>query len=208
VLEIIDMILLVPRIHPKVSLLKQPVQLPYISSEVIRLMVPTGQRNFGPRTIKVAEHLPRKAYVFVWSENQLNGSYTANRLELNHYNIKKCLLQCNSTHLPYWDGWNPDFDNGKYSELYDGLFKQLEVDPSTVSVNRRSFPNGFVVFPFDISGKGVSYEYYTGKQSGVLELTIEFSQATANNLAVMVVLENEHVLSFNKNREFTDTAPK
>ena len=207
VLEVVDMYLLVPRIYPKQSLLKQPVQLPYISSEVIRMMVPANQRNFGPRTIKVAEHLPRRAYVFIWSENQLNGSYTQNRLELNHFNIKQCLLQCNSTHLPYWDGWVTDFAAGKYSELYDGIFKQLELDPSTVSVNRRSFPQGFVVFPFDISGKAVSSDYYPGKQSGVLELTIEFGQANANNLAVMVVLENERILSFNKNREFTDNPP-
>ena len=168
-------------------------------------MVPPQQQNFGPRTIKVAEQLPRRAFVFLWTENQLNGSYVENRLELNHLGLTKCLLQCNSRHLPYWDGWQTNFDNGHYSELYDGLFKQLELDPSTVSVTKRDFPNGFVLFPFDISGKALTSDYYPSRESGTLELTLEFAAATQQNIAILIVLENERILSFNKNREFKDT---
>ena len=107
--------------------------------------------------------------------------------------------------MPYYGGWCPDFPNDNYSELYYGLFKQLGLDPSSVSVNKKAFQNGFVVFPFEITGKDLSSEYYGDNQSGNLELTMEFSAATETNVAIMVVLENEKVISFNKNREFKDS---
>jgi hypothetical protein len=204
VIEILDMTLLVPRIYPKATLLKQPVSIAYVQNEIIRIMIPTGQRHFGPRTIKIAENLPRRAIVFFWSENQLNGSYTENRLALNPFKTTKCLLQCNSVHLPLWDGFNVDFYNNQYSELYDALFKQLSLDPSTVSVNKFEFGNGFTIFPFDVSGQALSSEYYPTKQSGILELTVEFKEPTTENIALMLILTHEKIVSFNKNREFKD----
>jgi hypothetical protein len=206
VIEILDMSLLVPRIYPKAALLKQPVSIAYVQNEVIRIMIPTGQRHFGPRTVKIAETLPRRAIVFLWTENQLNGSYTESRLALNPLRVNKCLLQCNGVHLPFWDGYNVDFDDYHYNELYDGIFKQLSLDPSTVSVSRTQFGNGFTIFPFDVSGQALSSEYYPTKQSGILELTLQFKEPTTQNIALMLILTNEKIVSFNKNREFKDQA--
>lgn len=203
VIEITEMALLVPRIIPKPSLLKQPARLPYIYNEVVRMMFPANAQTFGPRTILVTDNLPRRCTIFIFTETQLNGQNDTSRVALKHHSIDNILLTVNGEHLPFYGGYNVDFTTSKYAELYNALFSQL-TNPNSVDVSKLEFPDGFVVFPFDLTQKNISQNYYPKKRPGSIDLSIHFAAATTQNLSIMAILEHERVISINRNREWDD----
>lgn len=202
-IQIEDMYLIVPRIVPRLALLKQPAKLPWVNSIVHRFMFPAGFRNFGPRTIMITESLPRKCVIVILTETQLNGQFDTSRLAFSHQDVDKILLTLNGEHIPMYDGYEPDFLNTNYSEVYDSLFHTLG-SSTTIDVKRNQFPDGFVVFPFELTQKNISSEFYPPKRAGSLELTIHFRIAARSNLAILAILEEERVLSIDKNREWKD----
>ncbi len=209
VVEIQDFYLMVPRIFPKSSLIATPTKIPWVKTTVHRFMFNAGSENFGPRSVVHADSLPRHALVTIMSETQLNGARNTCRHEFEHHDVDQMLITVNGEHYPYIKGFQPDFSqNSAYSLLYDSLFKDLG-DESSIDVSREDFRGGFVVYPIDLTQKNLSNNYYPPKRTGQVEIQIHFANAPTENLAILVILEEERVLSFDKKREFTDNpAPK
>ncbi len=203
VIEIQDFYLMVPRVFPKPALLGAPTLIPWLQTTVHRFIFVAGSQNFGPRSIVHSDTLPRRALVVILTETQLNGRADLCRQEFNHRNVSQMLITVNGEHYPYINGYQTDFNNGEYSLLFDALFTELG-DGNTVDINREQFTGGYVVFPMDLTQKHLSDTYYPPKRSGQIEIQAQFSQAPAANLVILVLLEEERVLSFDRKREFVD----
>lgn len=203
VIEIQDFYLIVPRIIPKSTFLGSPARLPWLNTEVHRYMFPSGSTNFGPRSLVHTDALPRRCIVLVLSENQLNGQLDKNRQEFEHHDVDKLLVTVNGKHLPSLNGYTPQFNRNAYSVLYDSLFQELGSE-GTIDVTREDFSGGFVVYCVDLSQQNLSSSFYPLKKAGQAELEIHFRQAPNENLAILVLLQEERVLSFDKKREFID----
>ena len=201
--ELHDIHLLVPRIVPKVSLLKQPASYPWANTRVHRFMFPAGSRTFGPRIITTTDILPRRCIVVLMRETQLNGQADQNRQELRHYDVEQMLVTVNNTHKPFYGGYTAMFDDADYGFLYDNLFRELG-DTNTIDITREDFTGGVCVFPFNLTDSNVSSSYYPVKKSGSVDLQISFRIAPPQNLSILVLLEEERVYKIDKNREFTD----
>ena len=163
VIEIEDFYLIVPRIHPKSSLLGGVVKIPWMNTSVQRFMFPSGSTNFGPKPVIHADSLPRKCILAVLTEDQLNGNKHKNRQQLKHHNIEKALITVNGKHLPVINGYATDFPNGCYSFFYDSMFTELG-DPDTVNISREAITGGFAVWGFDLSEKSLSSSFYPAKK--------------------------------------------
>jgi len=203
--QITDMFLMVPRITVKNSLLKKPVVIPYKKYDCLRLIFPPDVPNFGPRNILTQDVMPNKCMVVLWTDDQLNGTYQANRNRFHHYNATQVLVRLNNEHLPHFEGLKADWTGERYDEVYHAVFDNLG-DTSTIDINKTDFKNGFVIWAFDLTQKNLSEEYYPSKRKGSLDISMRFDPAPILPIAILCILESERKLTFDKNRSVTESS--
>ena len=207
VVEILDCYLLVPRLKVKPSLLKSVGRYPWVKTEVIKYIHPAGVTNFNTRTVYNGPNIPRRAFVVVMTEPRFENTLSLNRLRFMPASITQMLMTVNDIHKPIHNGYSADFANYDYTEVYAGLFNELNKNwhPNSVDISWEEFRDGYTIWAFDLSSNRTSSaDFYAPPQSGNVQLMIRFNPAQNDAMVVLVFLEHEHLLTFDKNRNWED----
>ena len=207
VVEILDCYLLVPRLKVKPSFLKSIARYPWVKTEVIKYIHPANVTNFNTRTVYNGPNVPRRAFVIVMTEARFERNPQSNRLRFMPADVTQMLMTVNDVHKPIHNGYISDFPNFNYTEVYAGMFNELNKNwnPNTLDISWEEFRDGYTVWVFDLSSnKSSSADYYAPSQSGIVQLSLRFNPAQADAMVVLVFLEHEHMLSIDKNRNWED----
>jgi hypothetical protein len=205
--EILDCYLLVPRLKVKPSLLKSVGRYPWVKTEVIKYIHPANVTNFNARTVYNGPNVPRRAYVIVMTEGRYERDIQTNRLRFQPADVTQMLMTVNDVHKPVHNGYISNFPNMDYTEVYAGLFNEMNKnwDPNSVDISWEEFRDGYTIWAFDLSSnKTSSADFYAPPQSGIVQLRIRFEPAHQEPVVVLVFLEHEHMLSIDKNRNWED----
>jgi hypothetical protein len=205
--EILDCYLLVPRLKVKPSLLKSIARYPWVKTEVMKFIHPANVTNFNARTVYNGPNIPRRAFVVLLGETRYERNSQLNRLRFMPMDVAQMLMTVNDEHKPVHNGYISDFPNYNYTEVYAGLFNELNKnwDPNSIDISWADFRNGYTIWAFDLSSnKTSSADFYAPAQSGTVQLRIRFNPAQAETVVVLVFLEHEHMLTIDKNRNWED----
>lgn len=203
--EISDFTLLVPRIYPKPSLLKQPAVYPWVHTHMQRHIIPKGAKNFGPKNILTTDCLPRRCIVFLWSEEQLEGDYKEIRHDLQHYGVESICAKVNGEDVPRYGGLTGmDYERGlNYGQVYQNILDQVGWE-GCINFGVWNVLDGCTLYPFDLTQKRLSPDYYSPKKAGTIDLIINFKVALPKNTVVMVMFEDERIIKVDKMRQVTN----
>ena len=202
-----DCFLLVPRLKVKPNLLKQVASYPWIKQETLKFIHPAGVLNFNAKEIYTGGSIPRRAFVVMIKEDYLNGDIQHNWLNLEHFGAVQMLMEVNGSHRPYVNGYKMNFATFDYTEVYNGLFYELnkQTDQGSIDITHEEFRGGFTVFAFDLSDNKVCpSDAYAESKPGRVKLSFRLSAGIQHNIAVLVVLEHERIIRIDRARNWTD----
>jgi hypothetical protein len=194
--------LLVPRIVPKAGLLKQVANYNYTSREVLKFVHIRRTLNFPPRCLHRGEGVPKRVLVVLQAEQQYNGNLEMNPLRFEHHNIEEMMVTVDEREYPYAGGYNVNFTNNDYHESYQQLLADCG---HQVDIDVTEYNTDFTVFSFDLTENGgVDEESVGSRRSGEVFVSFKLRGGAQGNIICLCVLERDRVLSFDKNRNFTD----
>jgi len=198
--------LLVPRIVPKASLLKQVANCNYVQTSVLKFLHPAGGKLFAKRSLHRGDGVPNRIFVILFTERQYNGSYSLSRLEFKHHTVEQMLVEIDNQHYPTTNGYQiPRWDDTSCVEAFVNLRKSCG---KNVDVALHEFQSGRTIFCFDLQQRREDEkdesDVIAKRRSGEVYLTFALRDPLAEPLIVLVFLERNRVLSIDKNRNFSD----
>ena len=116
-------------------------------------------------------------------------------------------MEVNGSHRPYVNGYKMNFTDFDYTEVYNGLFYELnkQTDQGSIDITYEEFRGGFTVFAFDLSDNKVCPSgFYAESKPGRVMLSFRLSAGSQHNIAALVVLEHERIIRIDHARNWTD----
>jgi hypothetical protein len=119
------------------------------------------------------------------TEKSYNGDWQLNKLKFDPCGASSVLMKCNQKHLPYINGYQADWVNDLFGEVYAGVVRELGASHSTVL---EDFDDGYCIFGFDLTSSRTGNMALEKPNRGSLELEVKFNPEPTENLMVILVL--------------------
>ena len=145
--------------------------------------------------------LPNRVFVAMVDNDAFTGSFKKDPFEFKHYNLSKIGCFVNGESLPT-QPLKFNFAKDEYLEGYRSLFTttgKINRDEG-IDINRRSYKSNNALFGFDISPSMCNGGHQESVKQGTLRLELEFQEALANTITVLIYADFDNHISIDKFR--------
>ena len=175
-----------------------PFRMDFTKVTMQKLQIASGVSTITLPDLYLGTIPDRVAIGFV-RDDALAGSYTLNPFNFEHSNISSIKLEVNSEQVPKV-ALEPNFAKaGSYLREYMYTLDSLGYDTGQhiFDLTPVEWANGFTIFAFKLTG-GPLGTIRAAPRTGVVRLSLKFSQATARNISAIVMAEQPATLEIDK----------
>ncbi|KAK3099732.1 hypothetical protein FSP39_008638 [Pinctada imbricata] len=193
--------------HSK-QLEKTPVKYPLVRNEVKMNTIPTGSKEFYWDNM-FPQAIPDRLVVGMVTQKGVNGDYTSNPFNFEHFNTTGISLSINGESLP-GRPLQMDFgDNRNYVSAFVRLFEACGKwnKDTGLYISRENFGNGYTFFAFNITPCFFEADYINLVRRGNTRLELRFNSATTEAVNVVVLATFSSLLEINKSRDINYVQP-
>jgi hypothetical protein len=145
---------------------------------------------------------PKRVLMVLVDEARHNGDYALHPFRFQHHDMAELLLTVDGKHYPYAGGYKVDFAAHDYHEGYTQLLADCG---NEVDIDVSEYDNDFTIWSFNLTESGpIDDGSVAPRRSGEVFLSFQLRNNPAANLICLCILERDRVLTFDKNRNFTD----
>ncbi|XP_061170293.1 uncharacterized protein F54H12.2-like [Saccostrea echinata] len=214
-LELLDVVYKVAkvRVDPGVllnhstQLESTPVKYIISRNELKMNTIPKGSTEFYWDNI-FPQAVPYRIVIGLIDQKAVNGDYTANPFNFEHFNVSDVGVYVNGESVP-GRPLKTDFTAGHFLSAYTRLFEasgKWNKDAGLV-ISRENFKAGYSLFVFTIDPCGFGEEYLNLIRRGNTRLELKFKQATTKAANVLVLATFSSLLEVDKSREINYIQP-
>ncbi|XP_061191760.1 uncharacterized protein F54H12.2-like [Saccostrea echinata] len=214
-LELLDVVYKVAKVrvdpgvllnHSK-QLESTPVKYIISRNELKMNTIPKGSTEFYWDNI-FPQAVPDRIVIGLIDQKAVNGDYTANPFNFEHFNVSDVGVYVNGESVP-GRPLKTDFTAGHFLSAYTRLFEasgKWNKDAGLV-ISRENFKAGYSLFVFTIDPCGFGEEYLNLIRRGNTRLELKFKQATTKAANVLVLATFSSLLEVDKSREINYIQP-
>lgn len=184
-----------------------PVKYPITRNELKMNTIPKGSNEFYLDNI-FPQAIPDRVVVALLDQRAVNGDYTANPFNFEHFNVTDVGIYINGESVP-GRPLKTNFALNNYSSAYTRLFEacgKWNKDAGLI-INRNYFGRGYTFFVFTIDPCGFGEDYLNLVKRGNTRLELKFQQATSKTANVLVFASFSSLLEVNQVREINYIQP-
>lgn len=205
-------ILTVRRVKPSPGVLlghadamkRTPAKYPITRKECVTIAVPAGMRVVNEDNIFRGQ-LPTRVVICMVDGAAYAGAYHLNPYNFKHFNFR--LMQLFSDGYPVQSQpLKPTFDEESFIHCYETLYRGLnKINGERSSIiKRHDWPRGYSLVAYDLTPDMDSTDnHYAPIKHGNLRLQIEFADALAATINVLVYAEFENILEITGDKNIT-----
>ena len=142
-----------------------------------------------------------RVFVGMVDNDSFTGVYKKNPFNFKHYNLSKIACFVNGESLP-GQPLKLNFDRDHFLEGYRSLFTttgKINRDEG-INIKRDEYKTGYTLFGFDISPSTCNGGHQEPIKRGTLRLELEFQQALANTITVLLYADFDNTIRIDKFR--------
>ncbi|XP_048750342.2 uncharacterized protein F54H12.2-like [Ostrea edulis] len=214
-LELIDVVYKVAKVRVDPGVLlnhskqieSNPVKYTISRNELKMNTIPKGSTEFYWDNI-FPQAIPDRIVVGLVDQKAVNGDYTANPFNFEHFNLTDVGIYVNGESVP-GRPLKTDFTAGHYSSAYARLFEasgKWNQDAGLI-ITRNNYGNGYSLFVFTIDPCGFGEEYLNLIRRGNTRLELKFKQVTTKAANVLVFATFSSLLEVDKTRDINYIQP-
>lgn len=184
-----------------------PVKYTISRNELKMNTIPKGSTEFYWDNI-FPQAIPDRIVVALVDQKAVNGDYTTNPFNFQHFNLTDVGIYINGESVP-GRPLKTDFTAGHYSSAYARLFEasgKWNHDAGLV-ITRDNFGNGYSLFVFTIDPCSFGEEYLNLIRRGNTRLELKFKQATTKAANALVFASFSSLLEVDKTRDINYIQP-
>ena len=184
------------------NIVNGPVSYPITRVKIKEDVITAGVKSFNLPNF-VSGELPQKIIVGIVTNEAVNGDYTKNPFNFQHFNLSQFTLSVNNsvhngTPLDF-DFANDQFESGYWS-LFEATGKKFRDDG--ILIERDDYKGGYALYAFDISPTpGNIGEYKDPERRGNIGISIKFSVAPTETLVLCSYLQFSGRIDINKAKQ-------
>ena len=132
-----------------------------------------------------------------------NGAYANNPFFFQHFNLSKIDVSCNG-HSIHNRPFEPDFENGLYLKSYLSMYQAVSALGLNKSfdIAKEDYVGGYCLWGYDLTPDQGSEEGQLHPiKTGSLRIELQFAQALATVINVIVFAEFDNQIEINSLRE-------
>ena len=185
-----------------------PVRYPLTRNEVKMNTIPTGSTEFYWDNM-FPQAIPDRLVVGMVKQKSVNGDYTTNPFNFEHFKITDISLSINGESVP-GRPLQMDFgDKRNYISAYVRLFESCGKwnKDTGLYISRDDFGNGYTFFAFNITPCAFEEDYINLVRRGNTRLEMKFDTSTTEAVNVIVLATFSTLLEINKSRDINYVQP-
>ena len=142
--------------------------------------------------------LPDRIALVMVSDAAVNGSYSSNPFNYQHFNVNYMALRVNSELVPRVP-LEPNFATGDYLREYLTVMEALgyDIGPNTWSITPTQWAGGYNIYAFKITPGSIG-AVRSNQLTGDIRLDMKFANALAENVTLIVYSEEPATLEIDK----------
>ena len=182
------------------SLESVPVLLPINRVDVRAHSVAAGLSSLNWDNVFQGQW-PNRVFVGMVDNDLFTGTYKKNPFNFKHQNLSKIACLVNGESLP-GQPLKMNFNRDHFLDGYKSLFVstgKINRDEG-INIKRSEYKYGYTLFGFDISPSTCNGGHQEPIKRGTLRLELEFQQALANTITVLLYSDFDNTISIDKFR--------
>ena len=182
------------------ALAKMPAKYPITRKECKSYAVATGLRNFHTDSIFQGQ-LPKRVVIGMVDGDAFAGVYNKNPYNFKHFNVNYMQMYANGEPVQLRP-LKPNIESHNYINCYETLYRGLnKLDGERSSIIKRvDWDKGYSLFAFDLTPDMDADDHYGLIKHGNLRLEIEFAEALAATIVVIVYAEFDNIVEITSDR--------
>ena len=166
------------------------------------MSVPAGNMTLTQDHVFLGS-LPNRIVIGCVDNTAFNGSFTRNPFNFEHYNVTSVAIHVDGEQIPS-KPLRPTFQGPSrnyvraYHTLFSGTNKMFEDQGNEIS--RSDYGNGYTLYAFDLTPDLTCGGHFNLQKQGNLRLEINFGQALARTINVIVYAEFENIIEIDRAR--------
>ena len=176
---------------------------PYTRSKVITFVVPTGSSTYFKDNIFSSHLLPKVVVIGLVKGAAFAGTVKHRALWYSNYGVSRVDLLRNGQSIPYRTGYQCDFENDLYNDVY---LRSIYQNMNSLNTNNgcgitlKQFKEGSTFFVFNLTPDFDLNERQTVRDSN-LRLDLSFKKALTEAINVIAYACYDATLQITKNRD-------
>lgn len=178
------------------------MKIPIRRVEVKTFTIVNGLRS------KVEDHLfqgqlPKRIFIGMVTNAAFNGSLPVNPFEFQHFKLSKLDVSCNG-HSVHNRPFEPNFEAGLYLKSYLSMYQAVSAvgQNKSFDVSKEEYANGYCMWGYDLTPDQGSEEGQLHPiKTGNLRIELQFAEALAQVINVLVFAEFDNQIEINSLRE-------
>ena len=166
------------------------------------LSIPGGFSTFTPNNLFLG-HIPKRLVLVLVDTEAFNGTYSSNPFNFKHHSLTQVGVYVDGEQIPrkplflkFDEAGGQNFIAG-YQSLFLGTGK-LSLDTGN-QINRSDYGSSYTAFCFDLSPDHFSGDHFELIKRGNLHVELNFAQALANTVNLIVYAEFQNVIKIDAN---------
>lgn len=177
-------------------------------SNVIQNVIPLGSTEFYWDSL-FPKSLPSKVVFGLVPQKAINGDYTANPFNFQHFNMSCITLKVNCVEV-YGSPLNMDFSNNRnYTAAYVRLFEICDKwqKDTGLNISLNDFGNGYTFIVFSLDPSDFQEDFLNLVKHGNARLEIRFSVPTTEVVNCMCYYQSQAILTCDETRNINIVEP-
>ncbi|XP_071138564.1 uncharacterized protein F54H12.2-like [Mytilus edulis] len=177
-------------------------------SNVIQNVIPLGSTEFYWDSL-FPKSLPSKVVFGLVPQKAINGDYTANPFNFQHFNMSCITLKVNGVEV-YGSPLNMDFSNNRnYTAAYVRLFEICDKwqKDTGLNISLNDFGNGYTFIVFSLDPSDFQEDFLNLVKHGNAGLEIRFSVPTTEVVNCMCYYQSQAILTCDETRNINIVEP-
>jgi hypothetical protein len=177
------------------------VTIPFNKTVVKTHLYYAGISDIFHASLYAGSSLPKTIIIVLCSNKRVDGDYTLNPYNFEHYGVKELYVKLNGVKQIPVDSYTPDFAAEKYPREYQ-MFQDnlgLKFNDVSNSIGYGYWGQGCTMFSLDLTSDNCGGWHKHEKRSGHLDLYIKLKSPLTSPMYVMSFASYDAVLGIDKN---------